>query len=73
MSRPTIQMKHYADALVGKKISKVRNVTQDEADEMMWFNSIGTSCVIEFTDGTYAIVESDAEGNGAGFLYVGKY
>jgi hypothetical protein len=59
-------------SLVGKTVSAVRALTDTEIDEMLWFRGeIGT--VIEFTDGSYAIVSKDDEGNGAGTLILGEY
>lgn len=73
MSRPTIAMKHYASDIVGKTISRVRSVSKTEMDDLMWFESSNPTTVIEFTDGTYALVAADPEMNGAGFLDIGKY
>ena len=73
MSRPIIQMQNYASALVGKTDKAVRSVSKEEMDDMMWFESSNPTCVIEFTDDTYAVVMSDPEGNGTGFLDIGKY
>ena len=73
MSRPIIQMQNYASALVGKTVKAVRSVSKEEMDDMMWFESSNPTCVIEFTDDTYAVVMSDPEGNGTGFLDIGKY
>ena len=73
MSRPIIQIQNYASALVGKTVKAVRSVSKEEMDDMMWFESSNPTCVIEFTDDTYAVVMSDPEGNGTGFLDIGKY
>ena len=73
MSRPIIQMQNYASARVGKTVKAVRSVSKEEMDDMMWFESSNPTCVIEFTDDTYAVVMSDPEGNGTGFLDIGKY
>ena len=73
MSRPTIAMKHYASDLVGKTICRVRSVNKAEMDDLMWFESSNPTTVIEFTDGTYALVAADPELNGTGFLDIGKY
>ena len=64
---------HYAQSLVGKTISSVRSLTKLEMDNLMWFESLSPTCVIEFTDGTWALVQADPEGNGTGFLDIGKY
>lgn len=66
-------MKHYADSLVGKTVSRVRSVLKQEMDDLLWFESSNPTCVIEFTDGTYALVAADPEMNGTGFLDIGKY
>ena len=73
MSRPIIQMQNYASALVGKTVARVRSVSKEEMDDLMWFESSNPTCVIEFTDDTYAVVMADPEGNGTGFLHIGKY
>lgn len=66
-------MKHYAQSLVGKTVSSVRSVTKVEMDDLMWFESSNPTTIIEFTDGTYALVAADPELNGTGFLDIGKY
>jgi len=59
-------------SLVGKTVSAVRAMTDTEIDEMLWFRGeIGM--VIEFTDGSFAIVSKDEEGNGAGSLFLSEY
>lgn len=73
MSRPIIQMKHYADALVGKTIERVRYLKDEEYDQLGWYKNSNPTAVIEFTDDTYAIVMADPEGNGTGFLDIGSY
>lgn len=64
---------HYAQSLVGKTISSVRSLTKLEMDDLVWFESVNPTCVIEFTDGSYALVGADPELNGTGFLHTGKY
>ena len=71
--RPVIAMQHYAQELVGKTVSKVRQVTKSEMDDLMWYESSNPTCVIEFTDGTYVLIAADPEMNGTGFLDIGKY
>ncbi len=70
MSRPTIAMKHYASDIVGKTISRVRSMTKTEMDDLMWYESSDPTLVIEFTDGTLALVAADPELNGTGFLSI---
>jgi len=70
MTRPTIMMKHYASDIVGKTISRVRNVTKAEMDDLMWFESSNPTTVIEFTDGTLVLVAADPELNGTGWLSI---
>jgi len=70
VSRPTIAMKHYASDIVGKTISRVRTMTKAEMDDLMWFPISNPTCVIEFTDGTLALVAADPELNGTGFLSI---
>lgn len=68
MTRPIIPMKNYASELIGKTIENVRDLTQAEHDELMWYGTTKATCVIEFTDGTMALVMADPEGNGPGHL-----
>lgn len=65
--------KHYASEIVGKTIRSVRSLESIEIDSLYWFETQNPTCVIEFTDNTYAIVMSDPEGNGTGFLDIGSY
>lgn len=64
---------HYASSLVGKTVKRVRSLDDVEMKELYWFASSNPTAVIEFTDGTYAIVMADPEGNGTGFLEIGSY
>ena len=64
---------HYASSLVGKTVKRVRALDKIELDELYWHETSDPTAVIEFTDGTYAIVMQDPEGNGTGFLEIGKY
>lgn len=64
---------HYASALVGKTIKNVRALSDAEIDGLYWGRTTDPTTVIEFTDGTYAIVMCDPEGNGTGFLEIGTY
>jgi predicted thioesterase len=66
-------MQHYAASLVGKTVKRVRSLDQVEMKEMYWHETSDPTAVIEFTDGTYAIVMADPEGNGTGFLEIGSY
>jgi hypothetical protein len=68
-----INKAHYAQSIVGKTISSVRSLTKLEMDELMWFESVNPTCVIEFTDNTFALIMADPEGNGTGFLDIGAY
>lgn len=70
--KPT-KPKHYASVLVGKTISNVRALTATEVEDMAWFPNSDPTTVVEFTDGTYAVVMCDPEGNGSGFLDIGTY
>ena len=59
-------------SLVGKTIKRVRALTDAELDEFMWYQG-EIAPILEFTDGTFAIVSRDDEGNGAGTLWLGQY
>jgi hypothetical protein len=52
--------------LVGKKISSVRYMTQEEADASMWDKR---PLVIRFTDGSCIIPQMDDEGNDGGAMH----
>jgi len=52
--------------LVGKTISNVRYLTNDEQNDLGWYNK---SLVIIFTDGTAIYPSADDEGNEAGALF----
>lgn len=56
-----------AKSLKGKTISKARYMTESEAKQFMWYNR---PVVIEFTDGTIMIPQSDDEGNDGGVLWM---
>lgn len=59
-------------SLVGKTVSGVRAMTDTELSEFLWYDG-EVGIVIEFTDGSFAIVSKDDEGNGAGALFLGEY
>jgi hypothetical protein len=56
--------------LIGRTITKVRYMTEDEAKELGWFNR---ALVIEFDNNAYLVAQGDDEGNDAGALYHGSY
>jgi hypothetical protein len=59
--------------LVGKTIKTVRPLTRTEAQEFYWeYENNYEAMVIIFTDGTIVVPSADPEGNGAGFLFLGK-
>jgi len=59
--------------LVGKTIKTVRPLTRSEAEQFCWeYETNHEAMVIIFTDGTIVIPFADPEGNGAGFLFMGK-
>lgn len=59
--------------LIGKTIVNVRHMLPDEIEYFYWFEPVDETLVIEFSDGTFAIPMQDPEGNGPGFLHIGKY
>lgn len=63
---------HYAMSLVGKTIARVRALLQEELDDLYWHTTSDPTTLIEFTDGSYALVMCDPEGNGTGFLEIGN-
>lgn len=52
--------------LVGKKVRRVRYLTDEERDDLGWFRS---PLVIEFEDGHWLVPMSDDEGNDGGTLW----
>lgn len=59
-------------SLVGKTVSAVRALTDTELAEFLWYDG-EVGIAVEFTDGSFAIVSKDEEGNGAGSLFLGEY
>jgi hypothetical protein len=66
-------MSHYASELIGKTITTVRDITDEEYKQLGWYKNSNPTAVLEFSDDTYAIVMADPEGNGTGFLDIGEY
>ena len=58
--------KKVADFLVGKTIKSVRYMTDKEMEDFMWYRK---PVIIDFTDGSWIIPQSDDEGNNGGALY----
>ena len=66
-------MNHYASTLIGKTITGVRDITDEEYKQLGWYKNSNPTAVLEFADDSYAIVMADPEGNGTGFLDIGEY
>lgn len=61
---------HCRKLLVGKTIRQVRYLTEKEMEDCMWYKN---PLLIEFTDGTAILSQSDDEGNdGGAYYYFGK-
>jgi hypothetical protein len=58
--------KKVKEFLVGKTIKSVRYMTDAEMEDFMWYKK---PVIIDFTDGSYMIPQSDDEGNNGGSLY----
>lgn len=58
--------KKVSDFLVGKTIKSVRYMTDAEMEDFMWYRK---PVIIDFTDGSWIIPQSDDEGNDGGALY----
>ena len=58
--------KKVREFLVGKTIKSVRYMTDAEMEDFMWYRK---PVIIDFTDGSYMIPQSDDEGNNGGALY----
>lgn len=57
--------------LVGKRVTKIRPLTDGELEDFYW-QGRGTGMVIIFDDGSALIPSADEEGNGPGHLFVGS-
>jgi hypothetical protein len=58
--------KKVKEFLVGKTIKSVRYMTDAEMEDFMWYRK---PVIIDFTDGSWIIPQSDDEGNNGGALY----
>jgi hypothetical protein len=58
--------KKVREFLVGKTIKSVRYMTDEEMEDFMWYSK---PVIIDFTDGSWIIPQSDDEGNNGGSLY----
>ena len=59
--------------LVGKTVIEVRQLREEELDNMCWDDSYGSPAfVVWFDDGTHFIPSMDPEGNGPGHLFIGN-
>jgi len=58
--------KKVSDFLVGKTIKSVRYMNNEEMEDFMWYRK---PVIIDFTDGSWIIPQSDDEGNNGGALY----
>ena len=62
-------LKKASQVLVGRKISSVRYMYQEEAEQMGWYSR---ALVFTLDDGTLIYPSSDDEGNDAGALHYQK-
>ncbi|NDC18653.1 MAG: hypothetical protein EBZ87_00070 [Microbacteriaceae bacterium] len=68
MSR-SARKRHYASAIIGKTVANVRSLRPEESEALAWLPRASLpSTMIEFTDGSWALVMSDPEGNDSGWL-----
>jgi hypothetical protein len=58
--------KKVKEFLVGKTIKSVRYMNNEEMEDFMWYRK---PVIIDFTDGSWIIPQSDDEGNNGGALY----
>ena len=58
--------KQIGEFLIGKTISGVRYLTDEEMEDLGWYNK---ALVIVFSDGSYIFPSADDEGNNAGALF----
>lgn len=54
------------DFLVGKKIRRVYQMSEADAEALAWYQK---PFIIEFTDGSILIPQSDNEGNNGGAMW----
>lgn len=67
----TAMTKHPYASLAGKTIAEVRSLSADEMELVGWEHyGHAMTTVLWFTDGSYALVMADPEGNGPGALEV---
>lgn len=59
-------LKKFNEYLKGKTIKNVSFLSVSETEDLMWYKR---PVVIQFTDGSYIIPQSDDEGNDGGSLY----
>ena len=57
--------------VVGKRVTEVRAMTDDEREEMAWgHHDPAQALIVFFEDGTAWVPMQDPEGNGPGFVEV---
>jgi hypothetical protein len=61
-----VHLKKFNEYLKGKTIKNVSWLGEKDMENMMWYKR---PVVIEFTDGTILIPQSDDEGNDGGSMY----
>ena len=61
-----VHLKKFNEYLKGKTIKEVTWLGERDTERLMWYKR---PVVIEFTDGTILIPQSDDEGNDGGSLY----
>lgn len=53
--------------LIGRTITDVRDMTQEEKDEADWY---GTCIILVLDNGQEVTISQDPEGNGPGWLFI---
>jgi len=66
MSNETEWLKLMNDKLAGRKIVKVRIMTEDEMEDIGWY---ARSVVLHLDDGNLLFPSQDDEGNGPGAIF----
>jgi hypothetical protein len=59
-------------SLIGKTVKDVRSLTRKECELFAWEYDYNYAFAIVFSDNTVAVPSADAEGNGAGYIFIEK-
>lgn len=63
-------MRREFGSLIGKTVKDVRSLKREECELFGWEYAYNYAFAIVFTDNTVAVPSADAEGNGAGYIFI---